>query len=180
MITLERSVWPPSRGVFSPIDFAHYVKQRRFASKRGYAIPSQSELKDYFKFSIVRNPWDRVFSWYRNVIRDPIHRQSFNVAETCSFDEFADRHLDCWALDPQMAWLTDSKGDVAVDYVGTFEKLGETFEHIRTRLDIEEAELPRMLHSKPVNYREHYSGALRQRVATKYAEEIERFRYTFD
>jgi len=179
MITLERSVWPPARGLFKPVDFAHYAKQQIFAAKRGYTTPTKSEWDTFYKFSVVRNPWDRVFSWYRNVIRDPLHRQTFEVADTCSFEEFVDKQLGCWALDQQLTWLREGRGQIALDYVGRFERLDETYAHVCRELDIQEVELPNLLKSQPVDYREYYSDALRQRVAEKYADEIEMFDYVF-
>jgi hypothetical protein len=179
-INLERLIWPPARGSYKPLDFAHYVKQRLFANKRRFSTLTQSEWERFYKFSIVRNPWDRVFSWYRNVVRDPLHRKSFQVPEDCRFDEFADKHLDCWALDPQLDWLRDSDDRIVMEYIGQFERLPEAFESIREKLGIDEMKLPNLLKSQHVDYREHYSKTLRTRVAEKYAEEIEMFNYTFE
>jgi hypothetical protein len=85
------------------------------------------------------------------VIRDPIHRRAFGVAENCSFSEFVDQHLDCWALDPQTDWLTDCSGRIALDYIGLFENLEETFSHLKQQLGLKETELPKMLHSEPAD-----------------------------
>jgi hypothetical protein len=179
-LSLERSIWPPDRGSYGPMDFAHYLKQRAFAKKRGYSALTKSEWEHFYKFTIVRNPWDRVFSWYRNVIRDPIHRQNFKVSELCTFDEFAERHLDCWALDPQLDWLRDNEQRIVTEYIGLFEELADAYAKIRNELGIDDTELPNLLKSNPVDYREHYSSALRRRVAEKYAEEIEMFSYAFE
>ena len=99
IINLQRAIWPPNRDLFGTAEFAHYIRQQLFAMRRGHATPSKNEFDDYFKFSIVRNPWDRVHSWYRNVVRDPLHRRHFRVSMNCSFEEFIDRHINCWALD---------------------------------------------------------------------------------
>lgn len=142
-------------------------------------MPTKAEWDSFYKFSVVRNPWDRVFSWYRNVVRDPIHRQNFGITENCTFEEFTESHLDCWALDPQLDWLRDSNGRISMDYIGLFENLSETYAQIKNTLGLPQAELPQMLNSKSVDYREHYSVTLRRRVAGKYAEEIEMFSYEF-
>lgn len=179
VITLERSIWPPARNSFKPMDFAHYVKQRAVARRSGLSVPTKSEWDSFYKFSIVRNPWARVFSWYRNVIRDPIHRQYFNVSESCTFEEFADSQLDDWILDPQLDWLKDSRGRIVMDYIGLFEDLPAAFAKVRKEIGIEDLELPSLLRAEPVDYRKQYSESLRKRVAEKYAEEIELFDYTF-
>ena len=176
---MQRAIWPPAWGVYDPREFARYFKQRRFAKIRGHAIASKSQFEQYFKFSIVRNPWDRAHSWYRNVVRDPIHRQDFNVDESCTFAEFMREHAGCWALDPQLDWLTDRQGRVLVDFVGRFETLNESYAEARRMLGLSPVELPQLIHTDPVDYRADYTDELRQTVANKYAEEIERFGYEF-
>ena len=176
---MQRAIWPPRWGVYHPREFVRYAIQRRFSQTRGHATATREQFLDYFKFAIVRNPWDRAHSWYRNVVRDPIHRKAFQVDANCSFSEFMQRHMGCWALDPQMDWLTDRAGNYSMDYVGKFETLSESYAEARALLGLEPVELPRMIDSEPVDYRPDYSAALRNAVAKKYAEEIDRFEYRF-
>jgi sulfotransferase famil protein len=44
-----------------------------------FNIVTQSQYDKYFKFCFVGNPWSRAFSWYRNVIRDEIHRALMGI-----------------------------------------------------------------------------------------------------
>ena len=48
---------------------------------------SREQYHSYFKFALVRNPWGRVFSWYKNVMRDAKHRKRLGVDDRCSFKE---------------------------------------------------------------------------------------------
>ena len=179
LVTLQRAIWPPVWGVYRPREFVRYVNQQRFAKTRGYEIASREQFEQYFKFAIVRNPWDRAHSWYRNVIRDPIHRKDFGVDERCTFIDFMREHSECWALDPQLDWLTDRQGRFIADFVGRFETLSESYAEARRRLGLDPVELPQLIHTDPVDYRIDYTDELRQAVAGKYAEEIERFGYEF-
>ena len=63
---------------------------------------SRKAYSTYFKFSILRNPWSRVYSWYQNTMSDPGH----GISE-CDFTTFLDEHGDNWALKPQLHWITD-------------------------------------------------------------------------
>ncbi len=180
LASMQRAIWPPSFGVYHPAEFVRFVKQRRFAASRGHAIASKPQYENYFKFTVVRNPWDRAYSWYRNVVRDPLHRRAFRVSDDCSFEDFMHDHLGCWALDPQMDWLTDRDGTVRVDYVGRFENLNDSYNEARAQIGLEPIVLNKLLHSDKKHYRHAYTNALREQVAEKYAEEIERFSYSFD
>ena len=46
------------------------------------------QYEEYFKFSILRNPWERLYSWYRNVIRDEGHLKRFDIEATITFEDF--------------------------------------------------------------------------------------------
>jgi hypothetical protein len=80
----------------------------------------EAVYRSYYKFTVVRNPWARVFSWYKNVLRSDLHRVRYHVAEDCSFEEFLENHLDCWELEPQLYWLTDYGGTIPLDYICRF------------------------------------------------------------
>ena len=43
------------------------------------------QYQSYFKFTFVRNPWARAFSWYRNVMDDERHQAKHGVPADCSF-----------------------------------------------------------------------------------------------
>ena len=137
-------------------------------------------LETLFTFTCVRNPWDRVHSWYRNVIRDPIHQKALGISATCSFVDFVKNHLDCWALDRQIDWLVDINGDMVLDYIGKFETLQESFIEIGNILGLKDQVLPNVLRSDESDFRSAYTDQAREIVAAKYAEEIKLFNYEFD
>ena len=177
---IEQAIWPPSRRRFLPADFARFASQRISGRSRGFEFITNSEYDHFFKFAVVRNPWDRVFSWYRNVIRDPFHQKELGISADCSFVDFVEDHLDCWALNRQTDWLVDVNGENALDYVGRFETLQESFMHICKKLGIENAELPNALHSGTSDFRAAYTEQTHDIVAAKYEDEIELFNYEFD
>lgn len=141
---------------------------------------SQEVFSSYFSFAIVRNPWARVVSWYKNIMRDEIHQQNRNVPNDISFSDFLIHHGWHTELRPQMAWIKDRNGRVAVDYVGRFEALGEAMQTIADRLGKSEADLPHLLDGGSDSHTSYYDNASRALVAERYAEEIELFGYSFD
>lgn len=147
---------------------------------RGKGWPAtRRQYATYFKFAFVRNPWARVFSWYRNVLRDELHRLEFGITGACSFPEFLDRHLDHWALQPQLFWLRDRTGRIPLDYVGRYERLAQDFAYVCSVLGIQDHSLPTFIAGDGGHYAKHYDADTRDRVARKYAEEIALFDFKF-
>ncbi len=145
----------------------------------GFDFVTLEQMDTYFKFAFVRNPWDRVYSWYRNVMRDKLHQQELSIGGDSSFQEFVRNCLDTWALRPQLSWITDETGEVAIDYVGKFETLEDDYRFICKRLGKPVKKLPMTLHYGAAPYQEVYDKYTKALVAEKYAEEIERFEYVF-
>ncbi len=141
---------------------------------------SRKAFASYFSFAIVRNPFARVVSWYKNIMRDEIHQQNRNVPADISFPDFLIHHGWHTELRPQMAWIKDRNGRVAVDYVGRFEALGEAMQTIAGRLGKPESDLPHLLDGGSDSHTRYYDDASRALVAKRYAEEIELFGYSFD
>ncbi|ERJ17538.1 Sulfotransferase domain containing protein [Salinisphaera shabanensis E1L3A] len=141
---------------------------------------SAEEFKSFFKFTIVRNPWARAVSWYRNVCADPEHLKQLKISGDIRFEEFLRRFAGSGGLRTQLYWLKDFKGRIGVDYIGRFEKLAEEFSYIKKELGLpEEVTLPHELRSKGFDYRDYYDDASRRFVAEYYRDEIELFDYQF-
>lgn len=147
---------------------------------RGQESPSKEEFHGAFKFTFVRNPWARVFSWYRNAVGDEFHRQNLGISADCSFGDFLTDHPNQWALRPQLYWLLDSGGKLSLDFIGKFENLAQDFEKVAREIGLEDPHLPHLISGNGGSYREAFNDQSREWVAKKYAEEIQLFGYSFD
>lgn len=136
-----------------------------------------------FTFSVVRNPWDRVASQYDYRV---MTNQTGLADEKIPFTEWVIRaygESEPSLRDrrrmfmPQLDWLTDSDGNVIVDFVGRFENLAGDFEEICARLG-RTAALPHLKASPPrAGYRERYDAESRAVVASHFSRDIEYFGY---
>jgi hypothetical protein len=147
-----------------------------------------AQFDDYFKFTFVRNPWDRTASFYRFLGYD----------RRCSFPRFVDRHLPdqmekkAWFLCPQAEYLHDGDHRLLVDFVGRFENLAGDFAAACARMGLAGASLPHVNNSKKrtsdlsrwlrrrvLPYRDMYDDRSRKRVGQLYEADVDAFEYTF-
>ena len=140
---------------------------------------SYRQFKNYFKFSFVRNPWSRSFSWYKNVIRDERHLLNYGVPPDISFKEFLYRFDNNWALLPQMYWLKDKKGNIPFDFIGRFENLNDDFGYVCDQLGLKDKTLPKLIISGNPDYTLIFDKELIDLVYNRYKEEIGYFGFEY-
>ena len=90
--------------------------------------------KKKFTFTVVRNPWDKVVSHYFNRIRTNQTNMRERHIEFPLWVKKAYGDMDPEYYDkpkmfmPQIDWLTDSSGEVAIDFIARFENLEDDFQ----------------------------------------------------
>jgi hypothetical protein len=155
-----------------------------------------------FTFAFVRNPWDRLVSCYRDKIRGEVDGftnfsmrpgvadcladfdaftpdmafDDFVAAVASIPDEQADAHFRS-----QSTFLTDQVGEIAVDFVGRYERLLADFNLVQGMIGLPAIELPRLQAARSsVRYVDYYSPTAQKVVAERFAEDIELFQYKFE
>lgn len=138
-----------------------------------------SEIWDeYFKFAIVRNPFDRFVSvcYFLNRDNDAFSRNALPwMKNALSRPRFRERVL----VRPQMEQLSDTDGDLAVDYIGRYESLQASLDEVMSRLGLPPAELEQKNSSEHASYQDCYDAELKAMVGEMYAQDIEGFDYSF-
>jgi hypothetical protein len=146
---------------------------------RQRATVSRRQFTEYFKFTFVRNPWARIYSWYRGVMRDEIMRRICGVPQACSFRDFMLNYSN-FGLLPQLYWMQDVDGHIPLDYIGKFENLRSDFNFVLKTLGIEDTTIPWVLSGGKSDYHDHYDAELRDLVADRYTQEIALFGYQYE
>ncbi len=149
-----------------------------------YCYISPALFERYFKFTVVRNPWDRAVSLYHYLA------SGMDFAAFCAELEATLAQGSHWYLDPQIDFLAGDDGAIRVDHVARFEHLGEEIEKIRTRVGLASV----LAHTnasgatpadagadaRAAIYRHYYDTVTRDRIGRVYARDIERFGYRFE
>lgn len=156
-----------------------FVGYRVRSKLKGRDMVTPDQFQSYYKFTFIRNPWSRVYSWYKNVMRFEPHRKRLGVPDDCSFKDFLSFDFDQGALRPQTYWIRDSKGRNRMDFIGRFENLSEDFAHVCDVLQIGDPSLPKLIVGDGSHYTDYYDEKSREIVRQKYQEEIELFNFKY-
>jgi hypothetical protein len=136
----------------------------------------------YFKFSIVRNPWDKVVSQYAAMRQRADLRSYIGLADDASLADYLAliarfEHVQ-WM--PQVAFVQDTSGNSMLDFIGRFETLEADTQRVFARIGIDCPRLPRVNASQRWrDYRWYFNAGTRCAVARIYAADIEQFGYVF-
>lgn len=153
-------------------------------------------LTDYWICGFVRNPWDRMVSWWAMVTDvlagaeagDPecLHRMEINptfwdpVSQYDDFETFLARGTkEVRRLRRPQVDYVRTNGRRA-DFIGRMEQYAAGVAAIRSRLGLPPlAELPRDNASTRGDYRDYYTPATKAFVGKVFAKDVEAFGYTF-
>jgi hypothetical protein len=157
--------------------------------------------RQYFTVAFVRNPWERLVSWYAMIEqsrdRKPAWLKDSNRPEprlwryvrenSTSFEEFV-RHCTaeiedydgrksfCWN---QVDYLSDEEGRRIVNFIGRYENLESDAQRLFEYLGIPGWKLPCVNASTHDHYSTYYTDELADVVRRRYARDVEAFGYEF-
>jgi hypothetical protein len=135
----------------------------------------------YFRFSIVRNPWDRAISQFAFMARRPDLRAFVGMRRDAPLKEYLQLigtrvHVQ-W--DHQVRFLYDDNGNCLVDLVARFESFEASIRSIMSRLGLDPGLVRHDNRGARGSYQSYYDAEAREMVAALYAEDIRTFGYAF-
>ncbi|MEL6463840.1 MAG: sulfotransferase family 2 domain-containing protein [Pseudomonadota bacterium] len=142
-------------------------------------VPS---LDGLFAFTLVRNPWDRMVSYYHWLRDQDFDHPAVALAGQMAFTEFAcaAQTRASMQASPARHYMTDASGAERCDLYIRLEHLdvdaAPLWDHLGFRLRLP---LVNASDRRP-DYRSYYDADTRDAVALACAEDIERFGYSFD
>ncbi len=207
IFTVQKSIFcflPGSGNSFIKASLISYIETRRkFVHRDNIRLIdafSVLNLEDYFKFTIVRNPWDRLASLYKEIIHsDEFQTYFFKMEEKTHLSEYSkvfrkdmtfEEFIDTICSIPeseannyfcsQSYQLTTADGKLLPNYIGYYEHLEKVasvfYDHTQISLHKIPLEKGKV---KDTSYTELYSEELQEKVRRKFAADIEIFGYEF-
>jgi hypothetical protein len=167
------------------------TKALQHLNARGIQKRLGSDVYDrYYKFTVVRNPYDRAVSEYhvrkrlmpwvkmsfKDFVMDRI-TQSGRFNWKSLFRSKGERALED-QFESQFDFVHDEKGKLMVDFIAKYESLEADFQKICNKLGVQ-GKLPVMNTSKHDDYRSYYDSDTIRRIADIYQKDLEVFKYAF-
>jgi sulfotransferase famil protein len=155
-------------------------KYRHLRNPNNQLTVSKKQYDNYFKFTFIRNPWARAYSWYRNVMRDDEHKREYKITEHLSLNDFLRNYAGHGMLMPQTYWIKDFSGSIPFDFIGRFENFSHDFKKLCGMMKLQNLNLSHKIRGSGKDYREHYDPESIDIINDIYKEEIELFGYSFE
>lgn len=169
----EKANFKLYRGLFDPTHAKPYEVYNIF----------RSQMKNFFSFCVVRNPWDRAISMYHFALKENLGKV-YNIHEKLSFEDFCNLLKDHQdnpyfiATHKQVEWI---QGDYGPEVILRFENLNIEFANMLKDYDISHIS-PNIPHKNSTNhkiYTEYYNDKSKKIIANVFEKDIDTLKYTF-
>jgi hypothetical protein len=154
-------------------------KHARLADLDGWLGPEA--LEEMFVFTLVRNPWDRMVSYYHWLREQGFDHPAVRHARTLGFADFLANPTTRGALrgDTARAYVADARGREHCDLFVRLEHLDEDIAPLAAHLGFR-PDVPHVNASgRDRDYRLHYDESTAALVGDLFSEDIARFGYAF-
>jgi len=145
-------------------------------------LVSPQMLSEMFCFTLVRNPWDRVVSYYHWLRDQSFDHPAVHLAKAHTFKAFV-RHQhtrDSLRSHPARRYMTTAQGEERCDLYIRLEHLSTEIVPLQTHLGFA-LDVPHVNRSaRALGWQDAYDTVTRDIIADCCAEDIARFDYSFD
>lgn len=153
-------------------------------------LVTANQMRDYFVFMLVRNPWSRMVSYYHWLREQRFDHPAVQLAKAEDFAGFLRAPVTqvSFRAAPYASYVTDPDGAERADLFIRLEHLDTDLAPLEAHLGFQLAPLPHENRSRrgqdgdeaTGEYRRFYTDDLAEIVATCCEEDIARFDYRFE
>lgn len=154
---------------------------------------------EFYKFGFVRNPFDRMVSWfhyYQNLWETskekPCSEKCIDSFKKMNFEEWVKRLQPYEAggcrsetacpfhfIANQYEYLIWKDGKIFVDFIGRFEEIDKDWSVVCERIGIEKSKLKISNKSERKEYKEYYTEETKSIITKQYSKDLDFFKYCF-
>jgi hypothetical protein len=187
--SLEQVIWPEPRQEadlwMGFVDKYHNKYQtgglQHLFARQVLQEVGEQTFRSYFKFSIIRNPWDKAVSQFIYMQQRDDLREFIGLKKSDSFKIYLEKikrktHVQ-W--EKQYRFILNDHGELMVDFLGRFENIRQDSDYIFSSLNIR-ANLPHVNATLHKRYSSYYDTETVEMIAEFYAEDIHLFNYKFE
>lgn len=155
-----------------------------------YSRVNRWRFNKYYKFTFVRNPYDKMVSTYEYLANggnqmDDIEFQEYFKENSIDFEKFVLEFLSWEKLQehilfkPQYLFIYDFHGNCKVDFIGHYESIEQDFSELAKKLNLTEDKLPKKNVSKrKKSYLSYYSNpCVVRKIQELYAKDFQLLGY---
>jgi hypothetical protein len=152
----------------------------------------KTHFQEAFKFAIVRNPWDRLMSWYTLIGKSTQIDEDEILDPESKYWKLFDSFLEKWSSEKiiidgvkrrklsQWAQLVDAEGQLLTNQIGRFETYQQDNEQIFKKINLKFNHNVKFNSSKHLHYSLYYSNFGRELVESLFHEDVNHFEYHFN
>ncbi|MBZ4022726.1 Type II secretory pathway, pullulanase PulA [Rhodobacter sp. TJ_12] len=148
----------------------------------GVGLYTEDQARDWFTFTLVRNPWDRMVSYYHWLRGQSFAHPAVTLAQNLDFTAFVTHPQTCAAIGgaPYGSYLRLPDGQETASAFLRLEHFAEDAAPLEAHLGFALGPLPRINASiRARDWRGYYSDTAAEAVARFAAADIARFHYSF-
>ncbi len=161
-----------------PFDEVAQIKHGHLSVRQMRPYLGDAVCDEYFKFTFVRNPFDRFVSYCAFMTRQhgAFERDPQGTMRRILFEL---RPMDHVHFQPQYTLLTNDADALEMDVIGRVERMQDDYDAICAKIGIPSRALDKVNSSKRGDYRQYYDQALIDGVTELYRRDLELFGYAF-
>ncbi len=147
-----------------------------------YGLVDQAQIEAYFVFTIVRNPWDRMVSYYHWLQEQKFEHPSVASAKVLDFSRFLNHPVTQAALaqDVSRFYVSDRDGVDRCDLYLRLDFLGEDLPRLEAGIGVKLPVVGHVNRSERSAYQKYFTSDDAKLVGKVFADDIARFGYYFE
>jgi len=162
----------------------------RHVAWQEYYNANPKKFADYFKFSFVRNPWDRLVSTYFFLVKGGMNESDAKWSSNVlvQYPDFASfvhgwinkQNIKTWIhFIPQHQFVCDDDGNILMDFLGRMENINVDFLYVAEKIGCTDS-LKKINTGDRKHYSLYYDAETREIVREVYKKDIDIFGYKFE